>query len=917
MKKIILIFLIFVVPAVLYSQTPEPATVFPTPTATFTSGDVEMCDGDTHDLMVQLTEGPSWTLVYTDGFTNYTVYPMTTSYTISVSPTSTTIYTLLSVSNANCSGEIIYGPPPSSGSVTVTVNPLPTFTFVDVDDVQCYGQNNGEATVNPTGGSLPFYALWDNGITTLDNHSLNAGLHDATVTDGNGCVNTGSVFIDEPNELVINLSLVENVTCSGGNTGMIVVSVSGGTGDYTYVWSHDPTLNSPVAPNLGVGFYSVTVTDENGCTDQLNNIQVVQDQPPVASLGTVTNATCYDSYTGSAEVVVTGGTPDYTYNWSNGQTSNPATGLHAGTYTCVVTDANGCTDQIQLTITEPSALSAELTTTNVGCDGSPLGTASLAVTGGTPGYSYEWVYNGLPFSYNSSVSNLQVGIYSVSATDANGCFAAITPSPTFTISQNPTPNASISVIVGSNPTCLGSEVMLQATGGQSYYWSTGETTDIITVNPLENTDYMVTVTNEYGCTDTETITVYVNEPPVVTFTPPAQVCQGSNIIILADYTTVNPYTGGTVVYIGSGVVAGRFYPETVAAGQTYDITASYFDPTTGCTATAVAYITVYGPPSVTLNLPVDNVCINDGAVALSGGIPSGGIYSGTGVNSSTSVFDPAIAGVGTHQIIYTFEDGYGCSASASDNIVVQEPVFVNLSVPANEWCTGKDMNVNVNIENAVVTANGLVLQQLDTYTFLFSPNTAGNYELIATAQSACSSSDTVYINVGESPVVTFTLPSEVLISDPPFQMDGAPAGGTYTVDGNISGITFDPAYWGSPGGSVDRLVRYEVLWGFCSDFIEYTITIVDPSSAIEDVEASLITIYPNPTSTFLNVDVGNADISEIQIMDAIGQVVYENSVNDDHLEISVNHLTDGIYFVRFVDGNGKFTYSLKKFIKTK
>ena len=183
-----------------------------------------------------------------------------------------------------------------------------------------------------------------------------------------------------------------------------------------------------------------------------------------------------------------------------------------------------------VTISQPPQLVATLTVDDVNCMGTPLGSATVSVNGGVTPYSYNWSTGAM----TSSITNLAQGGYSLTVKDANNCMASGSPFY-FTVGQDPVPVANAIITSGSS-SCGGSDVVLLASGGDSYLWSTGATTPEITVNPLAPTWYYVTVSNSYGCSDVDSIQVLVNPMPQITFNLPTDICSDGNPITLASLT---------------------------------------------------------------------------------------------------------------------------------------------------------------------------------------------------------------------------------------------------------------------------------------------------------------------------------------------------------------------------------------------
>ncbi|MCK9467062.1 MAG: T9SS type A sorting domain-containing protein [Candidatus Absconditabacterales bacterium] len=889
MKKLIL-FIIFIVGLLSFvlAQNEEVdlgGAWKATPTATI-SGQSTICVGGSAQLSISFTHGPV-DIVYTDGVSNYNLIGLVNSpHYLSVSPNSNRVYTLVSVNNQDCSGT-------ASGAGIVTVNQLPSANITSVSSTQCFGQANGSATIVPETGAMPFTYHWDNGVTTSINNYLTAGSHSVTVTDANGCQKSYDTTIGEPVQLQLSVANVTNVNCTGVNSGSATVYATGGTTPYTYNWSGNHTGSA--VSGLSAGTYTVTVTDANGCS-ATTSVVVAIDPPLIATIPSHTNVLCAGSNTGTATVNVSGGTAPYSYSWSNGQITSMATGLGAGTYTVTVTDDNGCQAITSVIVTQPTQLVATLTVDNIHCSGTPLGSANVIVTGGTPIYSYKWSTGAI----TSSVSNLAQGGYALTVTDANGCHATGSPFY-FTVGQDPVPVANAIITSGSS-SCGGSDVNLLASGGDSYLWSTGATTPEITVNPLAPTWYYVTVTNEFGCSDVDSVFVPVNPMPVISFNLQDDICSDGEPISLTSLATVTPYNGGQVWFTGVGVASNIFYPSTVAVGGTYDIKAHYTDPTTGCYNSVVELITVHHPPTTTLNIPTGTTCIQYAPFVLTGGVPTGGVYSGPGVDNN--VFDPALAGAGTHQILYTYTDPYGCIAIASDNIVVNAPVNVVISSPATELCTG-DSPINL----SATPSGGYYMVDGVSSSANFDPDFWGEGEHTITyslPSAMCGGDDEVIIVVHSSPIVTLVGPTDVEENADPFQLEVSPPGGQLTVNGQISGVFFDPAYWGV--GTYDIVYSYSN--GHCEESASLQITIgpvgVDNISLID-----IVNVFPNPMSDILNITLDNVEISECQIFDIMGKILYEIRVNSDHLTIDVSEFTPGMYFVRFVMQDGQVSQPFK------
>ena len=203
------------------------------------------------------------------------------------------------------------------------------------------------------------------------------------------------------------------VSCYGGNDGSLELTVSGGVAPFTFNWTGG-IGNTGNPTGLSTGSYNVTITDANGCSTSTGaNV----NQPQELSLSiTPTNIGC-NMTTGSATANVGGGTFPYSYAWSNGQTTQTATNLAAGTYEVIVTDANGCVISLTTTVDEITGLTVNIGSSNVSCHGGNDGGATANVSGGQAPFTYAWS-NG---QSSETITNLEPGNYSVTVMDFNGC----------------------------------------------------------------------------------------------------------------------------------------------------------------------------------------------------------------------------------------------------------------------------------------------------------------------------------------------------------------------------------------------------------------------------------------------------------------------------------------------------------------
>ena len=301
----------------------------------------------------------------------------------------------------------------------ITQPPLPIYTTFEVVDVLCFGENTGEVDLTASGGTPPYTFSWTSGQTTEDIINMLSGTYGFTVIDANGCIESGSAFIDQPAAPLDVTYVVTDVNCYGESNGSINLTVTGGTAPYSFTWQNSTyslSYTNEDLINFVADSYRYEVTDANGCT-LADTIDI--NQPTEIDLTLVpTHVLCYGESTGAIDLTVAGGVAPYTYLWNTGFTTEDISGLVAGYYEVAVTDDHNCVMIEGLTINQPQdTMSFTVDVFNVECNNGTNGTIDLFMAGGTSPYSYLWS-NG---ATTSSIENLTAGYYAFTTTDNNGC----------------------------------------------------------------------------------------------------------------------------------------------------------------------------------------------------------------------------------------------------------------------------------------------------------------------------------------------------------------------------------------------------------------------------------------------------------------------------------------------------------------
>ncbi|MBK9077114.1 MAG: choice-of-anchor L domain-containing protein [Flavobacteriales bacterium] len=641
-------------------------------------------------------------------------------------------------------------------SWTVTQPTLLSASIASQTNISCNG-GTGSATVSVSGGTTAYSLSWNTSPVQTSSTATNlpAGTWTCTVTDAHGCTTSASVTITQPGApLSAIIASSTNVLCFGNTTGAATVSVNGGTSPYGYSWNCSPVQNTASAINLPAGNYTCTITDANGCT---TTASVAISQPSgalSANISASTNVLCHGNNTGSATVSVSGGTTSYSYSWNSTpvQTTATASNLPSGSYTCTITDANGCSTTANVTIDQPgAALNVTANVTPAACQGANNGAVDATVTGGTGIYSYAWTGPNGFTAGSQDVSSLQAGVYQLVVTDANGCTHTTTWNVNqpglFTVSgitSSYTGGVEVSCAGGTNGSI--DMTVSGATPPYNYSWTGpgGYTNSTIDISGLEAGTYTFVVTDDNGCATSQVFTLNAPQPFVLGLTSTDMgngfgiTCNGgSNGSIDATLT------GGTaplsIDWTGPGGFSSNNEDISALIAGTYELTISDVN---GCNASQS--ITLVEPSAIALTAGVGSQVLCFGtATGTTTANATGGVapiaYSWNTTPAQTS---PNAAGLSVGTWTVTATDANGCTAQ--QHVTITEPLAAltaNVSAQTNVLCHGN------NTGSATANASG------GTTPYQYAWNTspaqatatagnlfAGTYTCTITDANGCSTS---------------------------------------------------------------------------------------------------------------------------------------------------------------------------------
>ena len=756
----------------------------------------------------------------------------------------------------------------------------------------------GSANVSILGGLAPYTLTWlDVEGNEVDNGSLPEGTYTLLVRDANGCEHQ-EVFVimnntgNPPMEVDFTAT---HVLCFGDANGSINVSVSGGVEPYTFTWSNGETIAN--INMLVPGIYTLTITDANGQMI-ISSEEVFGPTQLLCEIST-TDADPINNIFGTAELMVSGGTLPYTLTWID-SAGNPVDkdALDAGTYSVIITDANGCSlEKIFMIRNVASELQLELIVTNVLCFGDANGEINAVVSGGVEPYDYVWS-NG---STTASIFGLAIGTYSVTVTDAAN--QILTASETVS-----GPLTEVEVVISTtdvNPASgeLGSATAFASGGTPPYDFNWLDAGG----NPVDNENleaglYTLILSDANGCETVETFEIFVTDSvePIEVFIEQINIScagesDGSLSVVLIEggtppynYSWSNGATGATITDLSAGLYS---LTVTDAAGQMAEISQELIEPEPlasslgvlqdklNCSAPSVSpTITSPFPPMETVEL---------------------GNYTKPGDYEFT--YQPEQGCPIT--FFFTIEEDFDApSANAGEDLLIAYTICFGGEIVPTATLSGMGSSVGAQYEYEWSTTNGLIVSGENEFTVQVQG--AGIYLLTVTdTDNGCVSFDEVEFIV-EVTIIELNLSIEEI-------SDAGSSNDQGSIDVSVTGSEGPFIYNWSNGATTQDIDMLEAG--------DYTLTVTDengcqismtftveagPNSRSSITSKYDLVLFPNPSDGLIEIRTSQ----DIQLLDCLNlkgqQVICRKGKN----QLDLSNVAAGIYFVKVQFKNGQVLY---------
>ena len=787
------------------------------------------------------------------------------------------IYDLTVTDNAACT---------QTASYVVAPADFPVVTNVVITDALCVGQASGGVDITVSGGAMPYTFVWDNGppaTTSEDLTSVPPGTYSVTITDASmSSIVAGPYTVGQATPITYSETHLD-ASCNGLFDGEIHLTINGGTGPYQVNWNI-MVLDGPDLTGLAPGMYTPTIIDANGCGLPGAPIEISEPTAISIAIDQVDDVSCNGGSDGAIAITASGGTPIYTYEWSNGPSTKDLAGIPAGNYTPTVTDSEGCTQTISaITVNEPSAISGNAVVDPIKCDGDTNGAVDLSPSGGNAPYTFLWS-GGL--GTGEDVSNLSPGSYTVTITDASGCTLVDGPFD-FT---NPTPitiNETINMPTVANNDGSINLMVSGGTGPYTYNWTgplgpyTGEP-----LNGLGSGEYRVTVTDANDCVAFETYFL------VGDFSTNGQVtdasCNGGS-----DGTIELNVQGGIGPYLYDWNYNSNTASDLIGipAGNNYCVTVT--DVPTMAVIIECFVVGEAPPMDITILNVINETgtgCNGSVNVSVTGGNPP---YDYLWSNGATS---KNISDVCKGDYTLAITDATGCYMESQVITVLASPIVCEEIITTDTKCHDTDDG----------TVQVLFFGGCGPYTIQLSigiPKVSNDGDVTFTGLPMGMYTGNIRDNQGSLKPFTFEIesPEPIVIMEEGIVHNTGGTACNGIIDISVTGGVGPYAYTWSRGDTS------EDIFNVCGGAITYSVTVVDANGCVAEMGGFIVEDRPEiqiDLTTQLNETCFEACDGQLIVLASGGVAPFTYAWSNSVAGLANIGLCQGVYSLTVTDGIG-------------
>ena len=719
-----------------------------------------------------------------------------------------------------------------------------------------------------------------------------------TATDAYGNISTSSVIVNVFDTISPTISAIDTTGYLNTNGQFVITAamVEYGTTDACGIDSIWLSQSIFSCADIGVDTIWLLAADVNGNVDSTQSEITIVDSISTVDITIDSNLLCFGAANGQLTASVSGMVSTFTYSWSNSSTGAAISNLAGDTYIVTSTDANGCTATDSATLVDPTELVGSLSAMDLSCFGANDGSIASSVSGGTPGYSYNWSNS----ATTDSIGGLSGGLYELTVTDTNGCeliFDTTLSEPTLLVVNISFTDSSLCVNDSSGM------AMANVSGGiadYSYLWS-GSNDTIDSISGIPSGTYSMIVTDTNGCVASDTQTIVQDTLPIVTLNiPEDSLCQFNSITL----TGQTPFGG---MFSGVGVMTDTLVTDTLTEWNWMQYT--YID-SNGCSGTAQD--SIYVTPIINVSFGVNPIELCGGAsIPLDFANPLGGVYGGIAsiIDTASGILiapDSAFTG----HAWYVYSNVCGSDTDTFSIVVFGRP-DVDLGGDVT-LCNASMLTLDAGAHESTIWFDGATSQSITLNDGEEPLMNDFNLWLTVGDTNGCSDSDTILVKVEDQPIIYLGNNIEACIKDSvvltvdnvydDFTWSNGDAGLTTLAHDGTSITPGMYSFW-VKGSNVD---------GECSYSDTIMVQLNDCDSSFVGINDPVLTevsfeVYPNPTQGNLNIrgmqliDVG---VERIVIMGMRGEIAQVMNASDwseissDEMQIHLSSLADGVYMMR-------------------